>query len=232
MKISIPTPCHEDWNKMTPKEQGSFCGSCAKIVVDFTKMKKEEIKQYFTEKKEEKTCGRFTVSQLSQNSSPQINKSFSAKFAFALYVVFGMTLFSCAQNSNHHVVGEIEQVIKVDSVNLIQDSVKIDTNSHVSLPTNSCPTNKPTFVKGDVVAESPLMMGKVKVNHVKADTNEVKDSVINNIDKLITPLRPEPIIMGAAVPVEDDFLLGEPAIEIKKVEPLKDKVRKRISEDE
>lgn len=115
MKITIPKPCHEDWDKMTPKEQGSFCSSCAKIVVDFTKMKKEEIKQYFLDKKEEKTCGRFTINQL-YKKPPVYERSYLSKFAFALYVVFGMTLFSCAQENPTHVVGEIEPIHHIDNV--------------------------------------------------------------------------------------------------------------------
>jgi hypothetical protein len=38
VQINIPKPCHENWHSMTPKEQGRFCGSCDKIVVDFSKM--------------------------------------------------------------------------------------------------------------------------------------------------------------------------------------------------
>jgi len=36
--LYIPTPCHEDWNKMTPNQQGKFCASCCKQVVDFSLM--------------------------------------------------------------------------------------------------------------------------------------------------------------------------------------------------
>jgi hypothetical protein len=27
VQIHIPQPCHENWQHMTPKEQGRFCGS-------------------------------------------------------------------------------------------------------------------------------------------------------------------------------------------------------------
>jgi hypothetical protein len=64
MRISIPNPCHEDWYQMTPKEQGRFCSSCQKTVVDFTNMSKAEISAYFQTFLNEKNCGRIKKSDL------------------------------------------------------------------------------------------------------------------------------------------------------------------------
>ncbi len=41
--IIIPKPCHENWDAMTPNEQGRFCNTCAKTVVDATALTNEEI---------------------------------------------------------------------------------------------------------------------------------------------------------------------------------------------
>ena len=41
--LNIPEPCHEDWNEMTPKQQGRHCMVCNKTVVDFTKQTDEQI---------------------------------------------------------------------------------------------------------------------------------------------------------------------------------------------
>jgi hypothetical protein len=65
--ISIPKPCHEDWDKMNPNQEGKFCNSCSKTVVDFTKMSKEEIHTYFKQKSGENTCGHFYASQLEED---------------------------------------------------------------------------------------------------------------------------------------------------------------------
>ena len=63
-KITIPKPCNEDWDKMTPNENGRFCLSCSKTVVDFTSMLPEEIKHYFDQHRNKKICGRFKESQI------------------------------------------------------------------------------------------------------------------------------------------------------------------------
>ncbi|MBN4072576.1 hypothetical protein JYT74_00920 [Crocinitomix catalasitica] len=43
-KVSIPDPCHEDWDKMTPTEKGTFCGKCQIDVIDFTTKSSHEVK--------------------------------------------------------------------------------------------------------------------------------------------------------------------------------------------
>lgn len=50
---------------MTPQEQGRFCGSCQKIVVDFSRMTDNEVLAYFS-KASQHVCGRFSNDQLSK----------------------------------------------------------------------------------------------------------------------------------------------------------------------
>lgn len=64
IQISIPQPCSEDWNKMTPQERGRFCDSCQKCVVDFTGFTDEQLYKYFAEHRGEKVCGKFQNWQL------------------------------------------------------------------------------------------------------------------------------------------------------------------------
>lgn len=70
IQVFVPKPCHEDWNKMTPTQQGKFCASCQKQVVDFSGMTDSEVLNYFS-KTTGNTCGRFAVDQL-QRSLQQI----------------------------------------------------------------------------------------------------------------------------------------------------------------
>lgn len=65
IRISIPNPCGENWNKMTTTEKGKFCASCQKDVIDFTTYTDREILNYYNQNS--KICGRFTHEQLNRN---------------------------------------------------------------------------------------------------------------------------------------------------------------------
>lgn len=66
LQITIPTPCTEDWNKMNPQEQGRFCNSCQKCVIDFTGWTDAQIYNYITQHTNKNICGRFNNTQLNR----------------------------------------------------------------------------------------------------------------------------------------------------------------------
>jgi hypothetical protein len=83
LTLSIPTPCTEDWNNMSPDKNGKFCASCQKTVVDFSHMSDAEIFNYFDNFKSN-TCGRFTEKQLTTPfNAPMIGKP-QNRWAWAL----------------------------------------------------------------------------------------------------------------------------------------------------
>ncbi|SFT75674.1 Por secretion system C-terminal sorting domain-containing protein [Lishizhenia tianjinensis] len=99
-KISIPEPCHEDWNTMTPNAKDRFCSSCAKTVVDFTHLSKEEIMSHLSSHKN--VCGRLNSNQLNTIYQLPYKERFKlARFAAACLLVFGLGLFnySCEMES-------------------------------------------------------------------------------------------------------------------------------------
>ena len=64
--ITVPKPCHENWDNFTPAEQGKHCQVCAKTVIDFTIWQPNEMVNYLSDKAEGETCGRFTTAQLNE----------------------------------------------------------------------------------------------------------------------------------------------------------------------
>lgn len=63
--VTIPQPCHENWNVMLPEEQGRFCRSCEKIVVDFTNKTPVEIRETLMQNTG-KVCGRVKKTDLNR----------------------------------------------------------------------------------------------------------------------------------------------------------------------
>ncbi|CAM3634873.1 hypothetical protein [Flavobacterium chungbukense] len=124
-KISIPEPCHEDWNTMKPNENGRFCLSCSKTVIDFTSMLPEEIQHFFIQNKNEKICGRFKKSQLDTITIQIPNRVLYSQthyrkiFLLALFVAMGTTLFSCQRKDG------TKQ--KIEKVEITDDPPKIDS---------------------------------------------------------------------------------------------------------
>lgn len=118
-KISIPKPCHENWNAMTPNEKGRFCSSCCKTVVDFTKMHANDIRTYLKEHKTEGVCGHIKQSQLDSInlqipiSILQQNKSFKKVFLLALLITMGTTIMSCKQQNG--TTQKIDSIAVIDS---------------------------------------------------------------------------------------------------------------------
>lgn len=67
LQLHIPTPCHENWDAMTPVEQGRFCGSCQKKVVDFSEMSDQQLVAFFKKPSTGSVCGRFMNDQLERD---------------------------------------------------------------------------------------------------------------------------------------------------------------------
>jgi hypothetical protein len=119
-KITIPKPCHEDWDQMTPDQTGRFCNSCAKSVIDFSNMKTPEIQAYFIKNQGKNVCGRFKNEQINKfdiqvpQSILQKKMPFHKAFILALFIAMGSSLFSCKNHDN----------ATLGKVSVVHDSVK------------------------------------------------------------------------------------------------------------
>lgn len=140
-KISVPKPCHENWNAMSPNEKGKFCGSCNKTVIDFTKMKNTEIQNYFlVNSKEEEICGHFKFNQVVSDSNSSYSK-FSARFNrikvrpikfIALFLLGSLfSLSSCIMGKRAETIEESEVIAK-DSIPTTDRNNKVQNEEQKS----------------------------------------------------------------------------------------------------
>lgn len=116
-KITIPEPCQENWDQMAPKGNGRFCMSCTKTVVDFTKMSREEIQNYFSSNQHKNICGKFKNTQLDEIAIQIPSQVFYSQthyhkmFLLALFFAMGSTLFSCSdKEGNKQKINKVEIV--------------------------------------------------------------------------------------------------------------------------
>ncbi|MET4107059.1 hypothetical protein [Hymenobacter sp. UYP22] len=65
--LTIPQPCHEDWQLMTPTERGRFCQACRKEVLDFTDMAPADILHIVRQAPGGSVCGRIPAQVLAES---------------------------------------------------------------------------------------------------------------------------------------------------------------------
>lgn len=70
MIVTLPEPCHENWEAMHEVEKGRFCMSCQKQVVDFSLMSDSEILHVISQS-QGNGCGRFSSEQLNRPLTEQ-----------------------------------------------------------------------------------------------------------------------------------------------------------------
>lgn len=108
-KITVPNPCYKNLSDMDIIENGRFCHSCNKDVIDFTKMSQAELQAYFASYKTE-ICGTIYNSQLAELNLPKYKTYFGLKMMIAsgIALLSSGKLFSAPLVSgNKNIVYEI-----------------------------------------------------------------------------------------------------------------------------
>jgi hypothetical protein len=202
-KISIPKPCHEDWNAMTPNEQGRHCNACAKTVVDFTAMSDEDVKYFFLHKNE-KVCGRFMPAQLHNLviDLPEhvffMEMPLWKKFLLASLVIFGATLFSCNTSMNGQPIQPEELNYRLNGTGKYMD--------HIIVPgmiAKDTPPPPPQAIVGQLIIppvakiDPMTVKGDVNTGYFEPDTLKPK---ICNEPLMGVPVMEPPIVGEITVP--------------------------------
>jgi len=83
LRVSIPEPCHEDWNLMTTvDERHRHCAACDRTLTDFSAMSDPEIASHLR-RHEGKLCGRFRKDQLERRIYPHPPRRYAGLRAIA-----------------------------------------------------------------------------------------------------------------------------------------------------
>jgi hypothetical protein len=165
LNLQINEPCHEDWNRMTPNEQGKFCGSCNKAVVDFTNMTDGQLVDFF-KLNTGNTCGRFYEDQI--NKPMAIPRKEIPWLKYFLTITIPAFLFSAKGIAQKKAV--VEKVEKSTVKNkpdtlkksdfgfwgggyTIYDSTEIPDKKHVMLSYWNHPTKASEPIKEETLPE-------------------------------------------------------------------------------
>lgn len=123
-KLKIENPCAAKWENMGQDENGRFCSSCKKNVIDFTTKTKREIALALANS-DTKMCGRFTDKQLEESysliDSPKMQANWYQSAAASLLVMLG------AKEATAQSEASMEPQTRTESNILIGDTIILET---------------------------------------------------------------------------------------------------------
>lgn len=80
--LEIANPCSENFDKMIPNSNGSFCNSCMKNVIDLSKKTNSEVARFIVENKDKNICARLKTTQLEEEFQyNEVSKITNLKYA-------------------------------------------------------------------------------------------------------------------------------------------------------
>lgn len=159
--ISLAKPCHEDWDNMTPNEQGRHCGMCDKTVVDFTLYTDKQLIEFF-KNANNNVCGHIPKYQIDRVISvPETRRfSFFNKLAWGTAIAswFGLAFKVKAQDTTT-LRGKVAIVQPLNTKDKTQYA---DNNTK----------NKYTFILLDASTKQPIPDGYVTLNSQSYNCND------------------------------------------------------------
>lgn len=211
INISIPKPCHENWEGMINVEKGKFCNSCQKKVFDFTNASDREIVKAFEQNNQ--LCGRFLNTQLNRDLiKPKERKSLW--FAATIVSILGIGTneaiaqepVKTEQTPEHNIVGKIAYI-----------NPKEIEISGVVLDDNKLPLPGANItVKGKNISTQTDFDGKYKI---KAEVGDVlvfsyvgvktfEQEIIDKSKKINITLKESQHLLGEVVTVKKRTFFG------------------------
>lgn len=158
IQLSIPKPCHENWDNMSPVEQGKFCGSCQKQVVDFSNMSDRQVAEFFKKPSTGSVCGRFMTDQLDREM--EIPKKRIPWFKYFFQIALPAFLISMKASAQ-----QTKGKVKINTVS--KDTTPVNIRPKMGMVAPVC---RPQLM-GDVSIERPALSGILQLKIVDAKGN-------------------------------------------------------------
>jgi len=157
IQLTIPTPCHENWEAMTPVDKGRFCAACQKQVMDFSNMNDRQVAEFFKKPSTGSVCGRFMPNQLQRDMEIPVKRIPWVKYFFQ----FAIPAFFVSAKAKAQ--GEV----RVNTV--INKEVKKDSMIRGQVLAKFCDTR----ITGDtLVMEKPVEPGSIISGRITNENNE------------------------------------------------------------
>jgi hypothetical protein len=157
IQLTIPAPCHENWEAMTPVEKGRFCAACQKQVMDFSRMNDRQVAEFFKKPSTGSVCGRFMQDQLQRDMEIPVKRIPWVKYFFQ----FAIPAFFVSAKAKAQ--GEV----RVSTI--INKEVKKDSMTKGQVLAKSCAVK----ITGDtVIMEKPAEPGIVISGRITNENNE------------------------------------------------------------
>ncbi len=167
INISIPQPCHENWEAMTAVDKGKFCASCQKKVHDFTKASDREIVTAFQQN--ENICGRFLNSQLDRDLVKPKEKSsiwLASTSAIISFIGIG-THEAIAQGQPIKTEQTDKKVLGDKAIDIKKEEIEV---TGIVLDENGIPfPGVSIVVKGTTISTQTDIQGKFTIKAKKED---------------------------------------------------------------
>jgi hypothetical protein len=181
-RITLPEPCKEDWNEMSPIQQGRHCSVCEKDLVDFTHMSDNSLIDFLSKKKDEKTCGRFHSSQLDRVilSSEQRDSGFLLRASAVLAMVGGSFMAAGQESDTSKVQQEGVTVTKEDVMNIERGN-----NEHIGVVIGSYSQVDTAVNKQDALIKKEYVI-EGKVTDEKGEELAFVNVIVYDKGKIVT----------------------------------------------
>lgn len=204
-KITLPNPCSQQWDSMTQTNDGRFCGSCNKMVIDFTAMTNQQIINQLSDTNN--VCGRIGTKQfaavnyhLQQENVPVTNiwkrmilaVAVLASAQYAIGQINNTNKPATEQIENPELIGKIAAPAKAENYKTISGQVFDETgspviNAFVSYGKTSVTTN----VEGLFKLQIPINIKSIEIKALGYQSKTIKLNKANrsyNIKIIVDPV--------------------------------------------